>query len=315
MYTEEFIVVIICSLVLFPTLIYAFRELRAYRNLNVLIDEKAGRYEEIGFFGCSVICSGVYSIEQLRNLLSVEYGRYEVIIVVDSVRHKSQVEQFIHRYELIRVNSIDSVRGGVCMRALYRSKRRAYRRFVMVDAPFESQYSDFNLAISVTSFDFVLPVVHGTYLHKNAIEALAIKVTEENYRVEALRLSGVAPYHLFRRDSIIAVGGFDENVIYDSVFRNCETLHTPIVYHRTTDTIFSGSMTWIVLLGAALIVVMVLFVEPLVVAIVIATILAILSVAMYHHRVLNVANSISCIVFCYITHIVSFFYRQKFFLS
>jgi len=43
--------------------------------------------------GISVLCSGVTDAAQIENLLSPEYSRYEVIVVLDARRHAARIGQ------------------------------------------------------------------------------------------------------------------------------------------------------------------------------------------------------------------------------
>ena len=47
--------------------------------------------------GISVLCSGVTDAAQIENLLSPEYSRYEVIVVLDARRHAAECLLFLRR--------------------------------------------------------------------------------------------------------------------------------------------------------------------------------------------------------------------------
>ena len=87
--------------------------------------------------GISVLCSGVTDAAQIENLLSPEYSRYEVIVVLDARRHAAEFAALTARYRMIRVEWVCSGELEVSgVRALGRSrrmfpaarKRRAARR-------------------------------------------------------------------------------------------------------------------------------------------------------------------------------------------
>ena len=48
--------------------------------------------------GISVLCSGVTDAAQIENLLSPEYSRYEVIVVLDARRHAAEFAALTARY-------------------------------------------------------------------------------------------------------------------------------------------------------------------------------------------------------------------------
>lgn len=84
--------------------------------------------------GISVLCSGVTDAAQIENLLSPEYSRYEVIVVLDARRHAAEFAALTARYRMIRVEWVCSGELEVSgVRALGRSRRRCFRRLVLVD--------------------------------------------------------------------------------------------------------------------------------------------------------------------------------------
>ena len=58
--------------------------------------------------GISVLCSGVTDAAQIENLLSPEYSRYEVIVVLDARRHAAEFAALTARYHMIRVEWVCS---------------------------------------------------------------------------------------------------------------------------------------------------------------------------------------------------------------
>ena len=74
--------------------------------------------------GISVLCSGVTDAAQIENLLSPEYSRYEVIVVLDARRHAAEFAALTARYRMIRVEWVCSGELEVSgVRALGRSPR------------------------------------------------------------------------------------------------------------------------------------------------------------------------------------------------
>lgn len=77
--------------------------------------------------GISVLCSGVTDAAQIENLLSPEYSRYEVIVVLDARRHAAEFAALTARYRMIRVEWVCSGELEVSgVRALGRSRRRCF---------------------------------------------------------------------------------------------------------------------------------------------------------------------------------------------
>lgn len=115
--------------------------------------------------GISVLCSGVTDAAQIENLLSPEYSRYEVIVVLDARRHAAEFAALTARYRMIRVEWVCSGELEVSgVRALGRSRRRCFRRLVLVDRAQDSEAGDFDAAASVATYDYLLPVRAGCFL-------------------------------------------------------------------------------------------------------------------------------------------------------
>ena len=97
--------------------------------------------------GISVLCSGVTDAAQIENLLSPEYSRYEVIVVLDARRHAAGFAALTARYHMIRVEWVCSGELEVSgVRALGRSRRRCFRRLVLVDRAQDLEAGDFDAA-------------------------------------------------------------------------------------------------------------------------------------------------------------------------
>ena len=123
--------------------------------------------------GISVLCSGVRAQEQVENLLSAEYAHYEVIVVLDSLRYPVEFAAFTARYRMIRVEYVLSEELPVTgVRALGRSRKRRFRRLVLVDRAQDTPAGDFDAAAEVAAYDYVLPVREGQFLLPDAVARL-----------------------------------------------------------------------------------------------------------------------------------------------
>ena len=97
--------------------------------------------------GISVLCSGVTDPAQLENLLSPEYSRYEVVVVLDSRRQAAEFGALVARYRMIRVEWTFAGELEVTgVRALGRSRKRCFRRLVLVDRVFDGAAGDLDAA-------------------------------------------------------------------------------------------------------------------------------------------------------------------------
>ena len=315
MSTSEFLTVVISLLLLIPILRFTLRRIAAYRQHRVLIDHRAGCCEQIGFMGCSAVCVGLYSLSHIQELLSVEYSRYELILVVDASSEAEAVRQIISHYKLVRVNSAVADSAASEVRALYRSSRRTFRRLVLLDVSNISLYDNLNQAVEVASYDYILPIGRSVSLYPYAIEALAIAVAAADSPVRAFRLDDSLSCYLFHRDSVVLSGGFSEHIIYQPLFASCPTLDTPIVFKRNTRRAYIIANTLIIIAIAVSVCLIALFGNWRIALYIGLFLGSVLSLIIYYNEVLNRGNRSKITLLCYFFHIISFFYRRKFYLS
>lgn len=160
--------------------------------------------------GISVLCSGVRTLEQIENLLAVEYARYEVVVVLDALRYSAEFSALAVRYRMIRVEYVPSgelpVQG---VRALGRSRKRRFRRLVLVDRVQDTPQGDFDAAAGVAAYDYLLPVHEGQYLLPDAVGRLVAEVGECGAGMcDMVRMRVGEPGRLLSREAVIAAGGF-----------------------------------------------------------------------------------------------------------
>ena len=160
--------------------------------------------------GISVLCSGVTDAAQIENLLSPEYSRYEVIVVLDARRHAAEFAALTARYRMIRVEWVCSGELEVSgVRALGRSRRRCFRRLVLVDRARDSEAGDFDAAASVATYDYLLPVRAGCFLLPGSVERLVAELGEGRPgRLDLIRSPLGEPAALLSREAVVAAGGF-----------------------------------------------------------------------------------------------------------
>lgn len=160
--------------------------------------------------GISVLCSGVRTPGQVENLLAAEYARYEVVVVLDSQRYPAEFSALAVRYRMIRVEYAPSGElpaHGV--RALGRSRKRRFRRLVLVDRAQDTPPGDFDAAAGVAAYDYVLPVHEGQYLLPDAVGRLVAEVGEcGTGTCDLVRTRIGEPGRLLSREAVIAAGGF-----------------------------------------------------------------------------------------------------------
>lgn len=310
MHLIDILVAILSALLLLPIFRFVQRSVRAYRSTRLLLDECAGCCEDISFIGCSAICCGEYDLLRLQRLLAVEYDRYELIVVVDSHSNAALVEQIISYFRLVRVNPVANIAGGEPIRALYRSRPHHFYRLVLVDVRSVGVYDDLNVALSVASYDYLLPLRSDVVLDRHAIEALMITVAESEHSVDLLSVASCPSVWLFGRYATEQAGGFSEDILANDSFSHRITIYAPVIYcfHPSGDALLRLCL----LLSVLFFGVLYLSLGGLWALVVAASFASLYAVATYHTSLLYPANSLKVTLLCYFNHIASFFYLQKF---
>lgn len=159
--------------------------LRGSRKRMLLSYAQGVESEMSGGIGISVLCTGVHGANQIEQLLTIEFVRYEVVVVLDSIRYPDQFADIASRYHMIQVDYTPSgdfpVKG---VRAVYRSRRRSFRRLLLIDrrsgvaGEGADAVNDFDVAADVASYEYVLPVREGQYLLLDSVRRLVAELGE-----------------------------------------------------------------------------------------------------------------------------------------
>ncbi|MDE5906135.1 MAG: hypothetical protein K2G66_00650 [Alistipes sp.] len=213
-----------CSCV-FPLLRARNKRLLTARMYGMTGDASAA----VGF---SLLCSGVRRCGQIENLLSSEYARCEVIVVADAWYRPVFFESLVVRYRLIRVEYIPADELPVRnVRSMWRSRKRCFRRLVLLDCPEDTPWSDFDAAASVAAYDWLLPVRNGQYLLPGALERLAVEVAQGcPGTIGSIRSWIGVPFVLFAREAVVAAGGFGGHPVRHVPRRCRRVLWEPLFY-------------------------------------------------------------------------------------
>lgn len=199
------------------------------RKRRLLADAHGTSCDMLDCIGISVLCSGVKDTEQIENLLTPEYARYEVVLALDSRRSVTEFADIVARYRMIRVDYAPTDEfPAVGVRGLYRSRKRCFRRLVLLDrqtdAPGENprigsvraaavheynRIADLDAAAGAATYDFVIPLSGKTFLMPGAIDRLVVELSEYPAGEVALIRSYPGPsVRLLGRDAVIEAGGF-----------------------------------------------------------------------------------------------------------
>ncbi len=227
-------------------LVRTARIARAIEHQALLDNDITGCCESLGFVGCSVVCTSVSDTTHITRLLGQEYGRYEVITVLDSTLHAKAFDDIIRHFKMVRVNcSSTHELPTVSINQLYRSRQRSYRRLILVDAPHRSAYDDINAGVMVASYDYILPIGGTTLLRQRAIENLAIILCSTNARGCSWIRSHSSHDCLFLRNAVIEAKGFAPDIL-QRCGRGYYT-YSPIADHAPSRKIIFSLRTTIIM--------------------------------------------------------------------
>lgn len=148
-------------ILLFGALLFVVLWLRNHRKVSIMYLLR----EDIGHIGVSAVVEYPETPAPLVALLEEEYPRSEAIVITDLQQTLSPFVELIKRYHLIAVNH--SHLSGV--RALYRSRHRAYRRAVVVDLPVEYCDRASYIGRAVASYDYILYLQGESIVEHDAI--------------------------------------------------------------------------------------------------------------------------------------------------
>ncbi len=178
------------------------------RNRRRLVAQMHGAAGDAsGEVGFSLLCCGVRRPGQIENLLSSEYDRCEVVVVLDAVRRRALFERLASRYRMIRVDYLPSEEFSVQgVRSMWRSRKRCFRRLVLLDRAEETPAGACDAAASVAAYDWLLPVRDGQYMLPGTLERLAVEIGQG---APGAICSWVGePCTVFDRERVVAAGGF-----------------------------------------------------------------------------------------------------------
>lgn len=253
---EQLILITLCLYLLYAVVVIVRSVVALWRVSSavhrarlILRDGGASDSNDRHSAGVSVAVVGRLSAVALEERLSLEYPISELIWVAP-LREVGGAEQILDRYDMASVDFISS-EGLMCrgVEGLYRSRSRRYRRLVIVDCC-GTTADCYNAAVEVAGYDLLLPLDTRTHLSpasltlmvESALEssegwvasfAANMSVGEHLAFAERLllltagggrneRIGGrvVTPIYLFRRDAVLAEGGFvDGGVVVEELAR------------------------------------------------------------------------------------------------
>lgn len=189
---------------------YAFRLLRGRNRRRMFAPLFGSLGDGAGHTGLSVICIDAGDAGAVADLLNVEYECYEAVVVVDSSRERGLLRQLAELYSLVAVDyrRPADFAPAVCVRTLYRSRRRRFRRLAVVDAVSLSPETDADAAVDVALYDYVAVVRGSTTLLPYAVERIVAEIASSPVELHEIRTEAGAELSVFLREDVLRAGGF-----------------------------------------------------------------------------------------------------------
>ncbi len=118
-------------------------------------------------------------VESVKSLLKLNYGTYEVVVINDGSRDgtlKQLIEEFhLYRSRQLYLPSIEAKP----VRAIYKSKKPAYRNLVVVDKENGGKADALNVGINVAQYDFVCAIDADSLLEEDALQKVVKPFLED----------------------------------------------------------------------------------------------------------------------------------------
>lgn len=238
------LVILLTSVLAAAGAVFCFA-LRGARKRMLLSYSQGVESEMPGGTGISVLCSGVHGAKQIESLLTIEFARYEVVVVLDSLRYPAEFDAIASRYHMINVDFTpmgDFPSSGV--RGVLRSRQRCFRRLVLIDRRsvvpegYFDAAGDFDAAADASSYEYVLPVREGQHLLIDSVRRLIAELGEEpDGTIDAIRACLGEPAVLLNRGLAAYAGGFTHKPARVALCRRCRLLWEPIVVSHAPRTV------------------------------------------------------------------------------
>ena len=116
-------------------------------------------------------------IDQVADLLDVEYASYELLVVMDARLKPELFHEMLRHYRMMRVDYHPfEACSQLGVRGFYRSQTRGVNRLTLLDQmeAFSAVSSD--AAVRAASYDYILPIGRNLRLKRGAIDRLAMEL-------------------------------------------------------------------------------------------------------------------------------------------
>lgn len=183
--------------------------------------------------GISVICLDA-TADTIASLLASEYERFEVIVLLDSMRDPDLAAALTERYSLVCVDHIPTGEpvSPTVVRRLCRSRRRRFRRLTVMDIIPHSEGCDADAAVDIAVGDYVALLKGGACLLPGATERIAAEIAAARVRPREVGSRIGIDFAAFLRDDVVSGGGFASGKRHFCRRRDRITLCEPLAVGR-----------------------------------------------------------------------------------
>ena len=204
---------------------------RADARRRMLTETYRTAVDAVDGAGISLLC-GRADLKRIESLLAVEYPAFEAVVTLDANDDYEGFMAIVERYAMVRVShTLPHELPTAGIRALYRSRERRFRRLILIDKLSTVECDDRNAAACYASYEYLWPLADGCLPAEDAVERLAVAVAEcEGGEVAVIRTDTGAPAAVYRRETVVACGGFGSAALGRIPGRQIRTIHEVLVW-------------------------------------------------------------------------------------
>lgn len=124
-------------------------------------------------------------VDNVRSLLSLHYGNFEVIIVNDGSKDNS-LEKLIHAYDLVHVDfAVNEQIPTKPVRGVFKSTNPAFRKLVVVDKDNGGKADALNVGVNISQYPLITCIDVDCIIEQDALLKMVKPYLEETERVIA----------------------------------------------------------------------------------------------------------------------------------
>lgn len=178
---------------------------------NRWLDGMAGARQGTLGVGISLLVVDPRSEEEYADLLGCTYPLFEVVVLLNGAQQSELLRRLVARYHLLRVEYHPSGEFPIAgVWGLYRSRKRRFRRLVVVDVRSLNRRHRLYAAADVAALEFLLPLGRGESLQRHTIERMATELSlHPLLAIDQLCYTPLMRPVLWRRVALVAGRGFD----------------------------------------------------------------------------------------------------------